>query len=257
MSELYLTILIPAYNEEKQLPESIQKIDQFCRSHINQPYEILVVDDGSTDKTASVVESIRAQLPSLRVHRYDTNRGKGHAIRCGMSLANGEFVLFTDADLSTPIEEVGRFLQRLEEGAPIVIATRKSAGANILRHQPLWRESMGKVFTWLSNTLLGLHFSDFTCGFKAFQSGAGKQIFSLQKIDRWAYDTEILFLANRLGYQVFEIPVRWVNSPDTKVRAFQDTITSFIALLQIRWNWFTGKYRKANNRESRRIPADV
>jgi dolichyl-phosphate beta-glucosyltransferase len=115
--------------------------------------------------------------------------------------------------------------------------------ANIFQHQPAWRESMGKAFTWLSNTILGLNVSDFTCGFKAFESSAGKKIFALQKIHRWAFDSEILFLANQLGYQVYEIPVHWKNSPESRVRIGRDTITSLCALLLIRWNSLTNKYR--------------
>ncbi len=256
MKDVYLTILIPAYNEAKRLPESIVKINDYCRANIKQYYEILVVDDGSIDGTATLVQEQQSQIPALVLHRYEQNRGKGFALRKGMDLAAGRYVLFTDSDLSTPIEEIDRFLRKLEEGARIVIATRKHTNANILKHQPLWRESMGKTFTWLSNTILGLEVSDFTCGFKAFEASAGKHIFSIQLIDRWAFDSEVLFLAKRSGFEIHEIPVQWIDSPESRVRAFRDTFTSLAALFQIRLNWSGGKYvGKAN--ESGRIPADV
>jgi dolichyl-phosphate beta-glucosyltransferase len=174
-----------------------------------------------------------------------------------MNLVSGKFVIFMDADLSTPIDQLTKFLPKLQEGFQVVIGTRKSSSANIIKHQPLWRESMGKAFTWLSNKILQLDFSDFTCGFKAFESGAGKEIFSRQTIDGWAFDSEILFLAGRLGFNICEIPVTWVNSEESKVRPFRAAVSSFVSLVQIRWKWKTGKYTLRNSRESGRIPADV
>ncbi len=252
-----LTILIPAYNESRRLPATLEKVHSYCAVSLQITYEILVVDDGSTDDTASVVEQMRSRIPNLKVHRYSQNHGKGYALRVGMHLARGRFVVFMDADLSTPIEELERFLQSLNGGAPVVIATRKSPGANITTRQPLIRESMGKAFTWLSNTILGIHFSDLTCGFKAFESSVGKDLFSRQVIEGWAYDSEILFLASRAGYQVIEIPVTWINSPDSRVRMFRDVFSSLTSLLQIRWNWWTRKYELEKSSEPGRIPADV
>jgi dolichyl-phosphate beta-glucosyltransferase len=243
MQQIYLTVLIPAYNEAKRLPGTLLKIGKYFSGIFDQPFELLVIDDGSTDDTALCVGELQKQIPSLVLHHYEENRGKGYAIRTGMQLARGRFILFTDSDLSTPIEELPAFLQALNDGASVVIATRKNEAAKILQHQPVWRESMGKAFTWLSNTILGLNVSDFTCGFKAFESSAGKKIFALQKIHRWAFDSEILFLANQLGYQVYEIPVHWKNSPESRVRIGRDTITSLCALLLIRWNSLTNKYR--------------
>ena len=243
MKQLYLTILIPAYNEAKRLPDTLVKIEEYCSNSIQEPYELLVVDDGSSDDTAARVRELQKQIPSLVMHHYDQNRGKGYALRTGMHLAGGRFILFTDSDLSTPIEELPAFLEALNEGASVVIATRKNAAARILQHQPLWRESMGKVFTWLSNTILGLSISDFTCGFKAFESSAGKKIFAAQKIPRWAFDSEVLFLAKQLGYVVREIPVHWKDSPESKVRIGRDTLSSLFALFLIRWNSLTNRYR--------------
>lgn len=255
--QIHLTILVPAFNESKRLPRTLIRIHEYCSQNLRETYEILVIDDGSTDNTTATVQELRAQNPHLQVHRYSENHGKGYALRTGMGLARGRFVLFMDADLSTPVEELEQFLPKLHEGIPVVIATRKSADANITKRQPLWRESMGKGFTWLSNTILGMNFSDLTCGFKAFESSAGKDLFSRQKIERWAYDAEVLFLAKRAGYRICEIPVTWVNSTDTRVRVLQDVFTSLAALVQIRWNWITGKYKRENTLESGRIPADV
>jgi dolichyl-phosphate beta-glucosyltransferase len=178
----------------------------------------------------------------LRLLGHSPNRGKGFALRGGMLEAEGEYVLFSDADLSTPIEELDRFLVRLEQGSPVVIGTRKHREAEIMKRQPIWRETMGKIFTGISNLVLGLHVSDFTCGFKAFHRAAARRLFGTQKIDRWAFDSEILFLARRYGYPVTEIAVRWINSPDSKVRVLRDSVTSFLALFKIRWNAWTGKY---------------
>ncbi|MCI0414417.1 glycosyltransferase family 2 protein [bacterium] len=246
MTDVYLTILIPAYNEAKRLSDTLRKIEDYCRASIKEAYEVLIVDDGSTDTTVLLLEELKSQYPNLRLHHYKNNQGKGYALRTGMRLASGKFVLFSDADLSTPIEEMQSFLKKLNEGTQVVIATRKRTGAHILKRQPLWRESMGKTFTWLSNLILGLNFSDHTCGFKAFEVAAGKDIFSRQRIRGWAYDSEILFLATRSHYNVCEIPVRWMNSPESKVRAFRAVFTSLAALLLIRWNWITGKYLKAD-----------
>ncbi len=242
---LYLTILIPAFNEAKRLPDTLRRIENYCRASLKETYEILVVDDGSTDDTVSRVEEMRSQYPNLRVHHYEKNQGKGYAIRTGMQLARGKYILFSDADLSTPIEEMQSFLKKLDEGTRIVIATRKRTGAHILKHQPYWREMMGKIFTWVSNRILGLDFSDHTCGFKAFEAAAGKDVFSRQRIAGWAYDSEVLFLARRSGYDVYEIPVNWINSPESKVQALPAAVTSLISLFQIRWNWFSGKYGEA------------
>jgi len=244
MQQIYLTILVPAYNEEKRLPKTLIKIDEFCRLHLQKAYELLVIDDGSVDGTSAAVKELQNDISAIVLHRYEKNRGKGYALRTGMHLAGGQFILFSDADLSTPIEELPGFLAKLEEGVPVVIATRKNSQAKVLKRQPAWRESMGKIFTLLSNLILGMRISDFTCGFKAFHAPAGKRIFKKQKIRGWAYDSEILFLANQLGYQIEEIPVQWEDSPESKVRIIGAALTSFGALLAIRWNWITGKYRE-------------
>jgi len=238
----FLTIVIPAFNEALRIPATLRTI----ATHLNQSgkgYEIVVVDDGSSDETRTVVKSLQSEIPCLRLFSYAPNRGKGYAVKFGILEAHGKYILMSDADLSTPIEELDLFLPYLLDGTSIVIGTRKHAQAQILRHQPIWRESMGKVFTHVSNLILGLHRSDFTCGFKAFEQSAAKRIFSKQRIRHWAFDSEVLFLAERENYEVVEVPVRWINSPETKVHIVKDTLITFFSLWKIRYDSFRGKYK--------------
>lgn len=237
----FLSIVIPAYNEALRIPETLRTTATYLKQS-GKSHEILVIDDGSTDQTQDVVKSLEPEIPSLRLIPYTPNHGKGYAVRCGILEARGKYILMSDADLSTPIEEFDRFLPYLMNGASIVIGTRKHSQAQILRHQPFWRESMGKVFTYISNLILGLHQSDFTCGFKAFEQSAARQIFSRQRIERWAFDSEILFLADRQHLSVIEVPVRWMNSPETKVHIVKDTLITFLSLWKIRFDFLRGKY---------------
>ena len=241
--EIFLSIVIPAYNEAKRVPKTLKIIINYLQKGGN-PSEILVVDDGSTDETLSAVQELQKANPVLRVITSERNRGKGYAVRQGSLAANGKYILITDADLSTPIEEFDRFLTQLAKGIPVVIGTRKHNEAQILQHQPLWREFMGKGYTWVSNVVLGLHVSDFTCGFKAFEQKAARQLFSQQRINRWAFDSEVLFLAGLGHYQVAEVPVRWQNSPETKVRILKDTLVSFLSLFAVRINLILGRYAR-------------
>ena len=235
-----LSIVVPAYQESRRLPPTLARIVAWTSA---QPFvtEIVVVDDGSTDGTAALAEAALASVPH-RVLLHDRNRGKGAGIRTGMLAAAGEIVLFTDADLSTPIEEAARFLEEHARGAPIVIGTRKSAGARILRRQHPLRENMGGVFTLLSNALACPGVSDFTCGFKSFTAEATRAIFPRQVEDGWAYDAEILHLARRLGFPVRELPVPWTNDPSTRVSLLRDSVGSFAGLLRIRLRSLRGVY---------------
>jgi hypothetical protein len=160
-----------------------------------------------------------------------------------MTAATGEFVLFTDADLSTPIEEAARFLAAHLGGAPVVIGTRKTAGAEVTVRQGALRERMGRVYTWLSNVLICPGVTDFTCGFKSFRADACREVFSRILEEGWAYDSEVLYLARRLGHPVRELPVRWANDPSTRVRLLRDAAGSFAGLLRIRWRAARGRYR--------------
>ncbi|MCG3136102.1 MAG: Undecaprenyl-phosphate 4-deoxy-4-formamido-L-arabinose transferase [Planctomycetes bacterium] len=242
MNRPRLSVVIPAYNESRRLPPTLAAVRAWAES---KPFaaEVVIVDDGSSDGTADVARAALAGIEH-RVLVHERNRGKGAGIRTGMCAARGEFVLFSDADLSTPIEEADRFLEEHAKGAPVVIGTRKSAGANVLRRQHPVRENMGKVFTWLSNRLVCRGISDFTCGFKSFRADACARIFPYQREDGWAYDSEILYLAQARGFPVKELPVRWTNDPSTRVRLLRDAIGSFAGLMRIRGRAAFGSYRE-------------
>lgn len=242
MSRPRLSVVIPAYNESRRLPGTLDALLRWMAGR-DFSVEVVVVDDGSSDGTADLARSRLAGVPH-RVLVHDRNRGKGAGIRTGMLAAEGEYVLFTDADLSTPIEEVERFLPVHAAGVPIVIGTRKSAGAQVLRRQSWLRERMGRVYTRLSNALVCPGITDFTCGFKCFSAEAARAIFPLQREDGWAYDSEILYLARRLGFAVREVPVRWTNDPSTRVRLLRDAAGSFAGLLRIRGRALAGAYRR-------------
>lgn len=235
-----LSLIIPAYNEEKRIGSSLAQIIAYFQRN-GYSYELIVVDDGSTDRTVEIVEELIAGIQNGRL-LCARHGGKGAAVRKGVLNAEGQYVFFTDADLSTPITELDKFLEQLNQGYKVVIGSRKIAGANVEVHQSWLRESMGKVFTWLTNVILTKNVSDVTCGFKGFSRTVAQEVFSRQQVNDWSFDAEVLFLAQKYGYSIKEVPVRWRNDPDTKVNLFKDTIRSFLGLLKIRANDWRGKY---------------
>lgn len=231
--KIYLSIVIPAYNEEKRLESTLKKISFFLQKQ-DFKSEIVLVDDGSTDATLGLANRLASELSlNLVALKNSTNMGKGAALKKGMLAANGEIIMFTDADLSTPIEELKKFLPYLSD-YQLVIGSRKIKGAEILVHQPFYRELMGKFYTALARSILGVSVSDFTCGFKVFTQEAAKAIFSRLKVFNWSFDAEVLYLAKKLGYQIKEVPVVWSDCPNTKVKLRRDVFSSFFGLLQIR-----------------------
>lgn len=238
----YLSFIVPAYNEEARIGKSLERIFKFLGS---QPYasEVIIVDDGSRDRTAAMVEERFGKNPALKLERQPANLGKGKAVQRGMLLGSGKYLFFSDADLSVPIETLPLFLAHLENQSDVAIGTRQKAGAVIEVHQPRHRELMGKVYTWLSNWILGLRVSDFTCGFKGFRREIVRDLFSRQRLGNWSFDAEILYLARQKGYRIAEIPVTWRNDNATKVRLRRDVLTSFLGLVQIRLNDLQGKYQ--------------
>ncbi len=235
-----LTIVVPAYNEELRLPLSLELIAKFMQQS-GRETEVLVVDDGSKDKTAAVAESFRVQIPLLRVVPNGENRGKGYSVRHGMQEARGEIVLFTDADLSAPIEEADKLIAAMAE-YDVAIGSRALDRNLIAVHESKFREFAGIVFNKIVRIVLWLPFVDTQCGFKAFRRERCKVIFEQQQIERFGFDPELLYLARHHGLKSVEIPVRWAHSPATKVSMLRDSVQMFLDVFTIRWNALLGRY---------------
>jgi dolichyl-phosphate beta-glucosyltransferase len=239
-----LSIVIPAYNEEARLPRALALIRDYLVSRkINaEQAEIIVVDDGSTDGTAQMVQEWSRQLPSVRLVSNGQNHGKGYSVRHGMLEARGRIALFTDADLSAPIEEADKLLRALEAGNDVAIGSRALDRSLISTHQSRLREIAGMIFNGFVRLSTGLPFHDTQCGFKAFVSEPSRMVFEQQRIERFGFDPEVLFLAKRHGLRAVEIPVRWAHDPATKVHVLRDSMLMFSDLVVIRWNWLVGRY---------------
>lgn len=239
---LELSVLVPAYNEEARLPRSLERIRDYLR-RAHPASEVIVVDDGSTDGTAEVVRAQEKQMPELRLLSNGANRGKGYSVRAGMLAATGEISLFTDADLSAPIEEAEKLFDALRS-ADIAIGSRALDRRLIQVHQSAAREYAGIFFNRMMRLATGLALEDTQCGFKAFRTARTRIIFQQQKIEDFGFDPEILFLAKRHGLRIAEIPVIWAHDPRTKVHMIHDSARMFGDLWQIRWNAILGHYPK-------------
>jgi dolichyl-phosphate beta-glucosyltransferase len=235
-----LSIVIPSYNEELRLPVTLSHIAAYVRSS-NREVEVIVVDDGSRDRTISVAESFRNKIPSLRVVSNGENRGKGYSVRHGMREARGVIVLFTDADLSAPIEELEKLLPAMENH-DVAIGSRAVDRSLITVHESAFREFAGIIFNKIVRLILRLPFVDTQCGFKLFRREACRIIFDQQRIERFGFDPELLYLARHHGLRAVEIPVRWGHSPATKVNMLRDSVQMFLDVFIIRWNSLTGRY---------------
>lgn len=238
-----LTIIVPAYNEELRLPPSLELIAAYIQKS-GRETEVLVVDDGSKDKTAAVADSFRARIPLLRVVPNGENRGKGYSVRHGMREARGEIVLFTDADLSAPIEEADKLVAAMSQ-YDVAIGSRALDRNLIAVHESGFREFAGIVFNKIVRIVLWLPFVDTQCGFKAFRRERCKIIFDQQRIERFGFDPELLYLARHHGLKSVEIPVRWAHSPATKVNMLRDSVQMFVDVFTIRWNALLGRYPKS------------
>jgi len=229
-----ISIIIAAYNEEKRISPSLFKVKDYLIG-LNMDYEIIVVDDGSTDRTGEVVKDLTPDILNLKLIGYEINRGKGHALRKGVLASRGEAVLLTDADLSTPIEELSKLLPLIYDNkCDVAIGSRALALSEIIEKQPWWRQSMGKLFNKIVKVLIVDDFRDTQCGFKVFSGDAARNLFSQAQIDRFAYDVEILALAKKKGYRILEVPIRWINSPESKVNPLRDSLQMLCDLLRIR-----------------------
>jgi len=237
-----LSIVIPAYNEEQRLSATLEKIAAYIQSK-RPDTEVIVVDDGSADRTAAVAESWRSRIPQLRVVSNGINRGKGFSVRHGSLEARGGIVLFTDADLSSPIEEGEKLLAALETHE-VAIGSRAMDRRLIEQHQSVFREFAGIIFNRIVRIILRLPFVDTQCGFKAFRRERAKIIFEQQTIERFGFDPELLYLARHHGLSTVEVPVRWAHSPATKVSMLRDSVQMFLDVFLIRWNALRGRYHK-------------
>jgi dolichyl-phosphate beta-glucosyltransferase len=240
-----LSIVIPSFNEELRLPVTLADISEYIRASKRET-EVIVVDDGSTDRTADVANSFRGEIHRLRVVANKKNRGKGYSVRHGMLEARGSIVLFTDADLSAPISETDKLLAALADH-DVAIGSRALNRSLISVHQSVFREYAGIVFNLIVRAILRLPFVDTQCGFKAFRRERCRVIFQQQRIERFGFDPELLYLARHHGLSAAEIPVRWANSPATKVSMWRDSIQMFLDVFIIRWNALTGRYPRSES----------
>ena len=241
-SAFQLSIIVPSFNEEVRLPASLHLIAAYVSS-ANCSTEVLVVDDGSNDRTAEVAASFTDRIANLRVLKNGENRGKGYSVRHGMQQARGEYVLFTDADLSAPIEEADKLLSALQQ-SDIAIGSRALNRDLIDVHESRFREFAGIIFNRIVRIVLWLPFVDTQCGFKAFRRERCRIIFEQQRIERFGFDPELLYLARHHGLKATEIPVRWSHSPATKINMMRDSIQMFVDVFTVRWNSLLGRYRR-------------
>ena len=254
--QAHLTVVIPAYNEEQRIGPTLERIRGYLEKRAF-PWEIVVVNDGSQDQTVRISREILAGCERHEVIDRKFNRGKGYSVRQGMLAGNGRFLLFSDADLSTPIEEVERLLPPLESGeVQVSIGSRALRDSRVEVHQPWWREAMGKSFNLFVRLIALGGLCDTQCGFKCFTREAARSIFSVARIDGFGFDVEALYLARKFGFAVQEIAVRWVNSPDSRVHPLSDSSRMLADLLRIRFTDFRGGYRSGNglDRQGRQGP---
>jgi dolichyl-phosphate beta-glucosyltransferase len=235
------SIIIPAYNEGARLGETLDRILSYV-SRQDWDAEVIVINDGSRDETPDLVRARSQEHSNLRLLENPGNRGKGYSVRNGMLNANGGILLFSDADLSSPPEEAVKLFVAIESGADIAIGSRWLRPELQAHRQSLLRQLYGRIFNLLLRIFLGLKFKDTQCGFKAFTREAARTIFPLQRIERWGFDPELLFLARKSGLQVEEVAVVWAHSAGTRINPLRDGMRMFLEVLQIRWNDVTGKY---------------
>jgi len=233
-----LSVIIPAYNEEERIGESLERIKEYC-SRVHPDHEVIVVDDGSRDGTSAMVLKHAKEWKQLRLMTLE-HRGKGHATKMGVLASSGEWILCSDADLSTPIDQVANMLE-VGERHPIVIGSRSISGASVTQPPPIHRKIMGRVFNWIVKALAVRGFQETQCGFKLFRRDAALDIFNRITLDGFAFDVEMLYLAGRLGYSVAEVPVSWRNDERTKVKLYYDPPKMFLDVLKIRWRHGRGR----------------
>lgn len=239
-TKMFISFIIPVYNEAKRVHKAIIGLEKYLQK-ADFDYEVLFIDDGSQDQTAAKIQNLSPKF-HFRIVSYRPNRGKGYAVRTGMLESRGDYRLFLDVDMSTPIEAFEDFRPHLDPKT-VLIGSRKGEGSKVTKHQPFIREKMGQVFTLLARFFIASEVTDFTCGFKCFPKSAAVKIFPKTKIERWSYDAEILFLAKAYGFKIREVPVTWTDDQGTRVVLLKDSIQSFLDLMKIRWLSFRGVYK--------------
>ena len=235
------SIVLPAYNESQRIAATIEKILAYANLHAWSA-EIIVVNDGSRDDTAEIVRKYASKNPMLRLIENPGNRGKGFSVKNGMLHADGKILLFSDADLSSPIAEADKLFAAIDEGADVAIGSRWLKTELQIQRQPFYRQIFGRVFNLALRVVLGLNFKDTQCGFKAFTRSAAMQLFPVQRIERWGFDPELLYLAKRCGLMVAEVPVAWSHREGTRINPVRDGVRMLGEMFIIRWNALTGKY---------------
>jgi dolichyl-phosphate beta-glucosyltransferase len=237
----FLSIIMPALNEAQRLPTSLAKVDAFLQQ---QPYaaELIVVENGSVDATVQVVEDFAKQHPYVRLFAGEP-RGKGRAVRRGMLAARGDYRFMCDVDLSMPIEEVAKFLPPHLTGAEVAIGSREAKGA-VRHHEPAYRHLMGRVNTLLIKLIALRGFEDTQCGFKMLSRAAAEDIFSVGRMNGIGFDIELLYIAQKRGYRIAEVPINWYYNSDSKMRLVQDSLTIIHEMFALRRNWRAGLYAK-------------
>lgn len=244
MAHPQLSIVIPAYNESARIEDALERV-MSCVAEQGWDAEVLVVDDGSKDDTAAIVKRWMNDHPRLHLVQNPGNRGKGYSVRNGLLQAAGNIVMFTDADLSAPMEEAERLIAAIHDGADVAIGSRWLDRARQTIHQPLYRQFFGRCFNWITRTVMGLPFKDTQCGFKAFRREAAQVIFRLQTIERWGFDPEILFIAQKLKYEIREVPVTWGHDERSRISYLKDGMKMLEDMARIRANSIAGRYDKA------------
>jgi glycosyltransferase involved in cell wall biosynthesis len=241
MATPQLSIVIPAYNEGARIDRTLDRVLS-CVQTQGWDAEVLVVDDGSRDRTAAIVQRWMEAHPRLKLVQNVGNRGKGFSVRNGLLQAAGEVVMFTDADLSAPMEEAELLMAAIADGADVAIGSRWMDRTRQTIHQPLYRRFFGRCFNWVTRMVMGLPFKDTQCGFKAFKRPAAQVIFRLQRIERWGFDPEILFIARKLGYDIREVPVTWGHDERSRMSYLKDGMKMLEEMAVIRANSLAGRY---------------
>lgn len=236
-----VSVVIPAYNEGGYIEETVKKIHAFLERRFPS-FEIIVVDDGSSDSTYKLALALAKNMPNLKVIKNNTNQGKGYSVKKGMLTAASDYILFTDADLSTPVEELDKFTAYMKDGVDVIIGSRTIKGAEIMKRQSFLRTGMGKTFNLFVQIFLFRGIRDTQCGFKIFKKGVALKLFNLQKLRGFCFDAELLYIAKKLRYTVKEVPIRWINRKNSRVLLLKSSASMFFDIFRIKINDLLGYY---------------